>query len=417
MTKKYLILFFIFSSLFFLSIPAQAGNDLLVTCTSADCNTTPASTPLFSESDVKPGLNFYQNLNIDNTDNPDVCDLYFSAQEAGDSILKPVLLNQITRNSSTFYTGSMQNLFNSPAPIYLDTIPAGSLYAYTWKLTMDENAGNPYQGQNLAFDLLLDFYCGQPPAPTPTPTPEQPLSPTNTPVSPPPPPPPLSGCTASVPATPTNLTATIVSPTQVQLDWTHVVQSFTHYLIAFGPSLDDYRWGNPNVGSDNSYIVGSLTPGAQYCFYVRAINDCMPGAASDPVCINTGSIIPISEIPPPGFEEGVLGEQTEITPTPQPGEIEGMRSGCTKYWLPLLYILAFFINLFYYYNQIEKSRQEESRFKHFFSFFLPPLAYFVDKYFLKNSCCLVHPLYCRYFWIGNILSWVIPRYYYHKQSK
>lgn len=408
MIKKYLILFFIFSSLFFLSVPAQAGNDLLVTCTSSDCITSPASTPLFSESDVKPGLNFYQNLNIDNTDNPDTCDLYFSANQTDGSILKSVLQNQITRNTSTFYAGSMEDLFNNSAPIYLDSIPSGSIYNYLWKLTMDENAGNQYQGQNLTFDLLLDFYCGQPPAPTDTPPPP-----------PPPPPNPPEGCTAPVPATPTDLTALIVSPTRVQLDWTHVIPPYTHYLIAYGPSIGDYRWGNPDVGSDNTYIVGSLTPGAQYCFYVRAINDCMPGEASDPVCINTGSVIPISDIPAPGFEEGVLGEQTEITPTPtlESGQIEGTQDDCARYWLPLLYILAFFINLIHYYNQVEKSRQEESRLKHIFPLILPPLAYFVDKYFLKDSCCLVHPLYCRYFWIGNILSWLIPRYYYHKQSK
>ena len=106
-------------------------------------------------------------------------------------------------------------------------------------------------------------------------------------------------CTDDKPGIPTNLTATVLSATSVRLDWTHASDPHTSYLVAFGPSLGNYPYGNPNIGNDNTYTVNSLAPGARYCFYVQAQNGCMPGDPSDPVCINQ---------PVGGSPENVLGE-------------------------------------------------------------------------------------------------------------
>lgn len=225
-------------------------------------------------------------------------------------------------------------------------------------------------------------------------------------------------CGDAVPGTPTNLIATIISSSQVRLDWTHAPAPYTSYLIAYGPSLGDYLYGNPNIGTANSYIVGSLTPGAQYCFYVRAQNGCMPGSRSNEVCVNAGSAIPATAPPAPGFIPGVLGTQAEtITPTPPPegGEIGGVTTlPCQKYWLPILYLIALIINLLYLHRQAELEPGKRSLWR----FILPPILslflYWVDSYLLQTRCCLVAPAYCRYFWVGNIFALVVPVLFYHQ---
>ncbi|MBI2464758.1 fibronectin type III domain-containing protein [Candidatus Shapirobacteria bacterium] len=100
-------------------------------------------------------------------------------------------------------------------------------------------------------------------------------------------------CTDPKPGTPSNLRVTRISSTQARLDWDHASDPHTSYVVAYGPSLGNYPWGSPNVGNNNSYTVNSLTPGAQYCFYVRAQNNCMPGDKSNEVCINVGSTVKI----------------------------------------------------------------------------------------------------------------------------
>jgi LPXTG-site transpeptidase (sortase) family protein len=116
-------------------------------------------------------------------------------------------------------------------------------------------------------------------------------------------------CTDDKPGTPTNLRGSWLGSTQVKLDWEHAADPHTSYLVAYGPSENDFPWGNPNVGNDNTYTVGSLTPGAQYCFYVQAQNGCMPGDRSNVFCTNQGSTVPI-----------VLGASDNYNPL-----VDGMR--------------------------------------------------------------------------------------------
>lgn len=96
-------------------------------------------------------------------------------------------------------------------------------------------------------------------------------------------------CNDPKPATPSNLTAKWLDSTQVLLNWNQVPEPLSYYLIAYGPSADNYLWGNPNIGKNNSYIVGSLDSRNQYCFYVQAQNGCTPGDRSNIVCLSPRS--------------------------------------------------------------------------------------------------------------------------------
>jgi hypothetical protein len=132
-------------------------------------------------------------------------------------------------------------------------------------------------------------------------------------------------CNDPKPGTPSNLRVTRISSTQVRLDWDHAPAPHTSYVVAYGPSIGNYPWGSPDAGNGNSYIVNSLTPGAQYCFYVRANNNCMPGDKSNEVCINVGSTVRIlgatSNYNPlvDGIRESyggdILGTSTELMAT------------------------------------------------------------------------------------------------------
>lgn len=135
------------------------------------------------------------------------------------------------------------------------------------------------------------------PTPTPTVTPTPTETPTPTPTSPPPPPSdggddggtggpgePWS-CGAVKPPAPTLLSVT--PSTSVDLAWT-AVDPVTHYQISYGFSSGDYIYGVDNTGNVTSYNVGGLDPGADYCFAVRAINDCMPSDLSNEICTGVG---------------------------------------------------------------------------------------------------------------------------------
>jgi LPXTG-site transpeptidase (sortase) family protein len=103
-------------------------------------------------------------------------------------------------------------------------------------------------------------------------------------------------CTDAKPGTPTNLRLTIVSASSVRLAWDHSSGPHTSYLVAYGPSSGKYPYGNPDIGNDNSYVVSSLNPGTNYCFYVQAQNGCMPGERSNEVCLQSISSARLSSV-------------------------------------------------------------------------------------------------------------------------
>lgn len=169
---------------------------------------------------------------------------------------------------------------------------------------------------------FLREWCGRwcPPCPTPTPTPTPsptptpppevtptstppPVEPTPTPSLPPPPtptptsPPPVGGppgppgppvCGAATPSAPTLISATRLSPEQADLSWTQVTP-VTHYSILYGLTSGNYLYGVANTGNVTSFAVGGLDSAADYCFAVRAVNDCAPSALSNEIC--TGVVV------------------------------------------------------------------------------------------------------------------------------
>jgi hypothetical protein len=149
--------------------------------------------------------------------------------------------------------------------------------------------------------------CGWPTL-TPTPTPTSAVYPTSTPATPPgatviPTPtsaPTVEGeggnggegaagggpsvCTCETPEAPTLLRVTPVVSSSVELAWTAVAKA-THYSIAYGPSSGNYLYGVDNTGKVTTYVVGGLDPAINYCFAVRAVNDCAPSPLSNEICM------------------------------------------------------------------------------------------------------------------------------------
>ncbi len=158
----------------------------------------------------------------------------------------------------------------------------------------------------------------EPPTPTPTPTytptltptptlpEEQPtltptpiLTPTPVPTSPPKEEtsPVVGGpgetyhCDASVSPAPVLLSVNRLSGTEVILNWT-TVSPVTHYSISYGLSSGNYIYGVSNTGNVTSFTVISLQPGVDYCFAVRAVNDCAPSELSNEIC--TGKVLGVT---------------------------------------------------------------------------------------------------------------------------
>lgn len=98
--------------------------------------------------------------------------------------------------------------------------------------------------------------------------------------------PPDRNCYDPSPSAPTNLRATALGGGQVRLNWDPVSGPVTNYVVGYGPSMGNYPYGDPNVGNVTSYIVKSLNPGGNYCFYVQSQNGCAGGPQSNVVCTN-----------------------------------------------------------------------------------------------------------------------------------
>jgi hypothetical protein len=137
--------------------------------------------------------------------------------------------------------------------------------------------------------------------PTPTPTPSEPTPPEETPTPTPKETPPVGGpgdgddgfsppgapvCGANSPDAPILLSVTPVA--SVELKWTEVAEA-THYSIAYGLESGNYTYGVENTGKTTSFIVGGLDSGHDYCFAVRAVNDCAPSELSNEICTGGGA--------------------------------------------------------------------------------------------------------------------------------
>lgn len=97
-------------------------------------------------------------------------------------------------------------------------------------------------------------------------------------------------CGDAVPKAPTLSEAVSQSSSEIKLTWTAVAEPFSYYVVSYGVSSGSYIYGNPNVGKQNNYIVGSLSPGVTYYFVVKAMNGCGASAYSNEVAQAAGRI-------------------------------------------------------------------------------------------------------------------------------
>lgn len=106
-------------------------------------------------------------------------------------------------------------------------------------------------------------------------------------------------CGDSTPKTPTLSQASYQSSSQIKLSWTAVSDPFSYYVVSYGISSGSYIYGNPNVGKQNNYTVGFLSPGTTYYFVVKAVNGCSSGSYSNEL-------------------SAIAGQNSTPTPSPTP---------------------------------------------------------------------------------------------------
>ncbi|MCP4537500.1 MAG: hypothetical protein GY832_10170 [Chloroflexi bacterium] len=92
------------------------------------------------------------------------------------------------------------------------------------------------------------------------------------------------------PATPSNLQATALDSTRIQLTWTDNSDNETGFYIY--SSGDHVATAGPNT---TSHIVTGLTPDTQYCYYVTAFNDA--GQSISSTSEDCATTLPISQFP------------------------------------------------------------------------------------------------------------------------
>ena len=138
---------------------------------------------------------------------------------------------------------------------------------------------------------------------------------------------------------PVLLSAVSAGANSVTLTWSKATDPVTYYLITYGLGTGLQQYGNPNVGGSNttSYTVSGLSGGTTYYFKVRAGNGCAPGEFSNE--LSTTPAGGVLTTVPEGFEEGVLGEATELnpelTPSPVPSpspEVRGTSISNFNWW-------------------------------------------------------------------------------------
>ena len=103
---------------------------------------------------------------------------------------------------------------------------------------------------------------------------------------------------------------------KVELFW-DTVELATSYNISYGLSSGNYLYGVPDTGKTTSFTVGSLGTG-NYCFIVRALNDCAPSGPSNERCNALGG--------------AVLGARTKVL---------GATGGSINEWLMQFFGLSF----------------------------------------------------------------------------
>ena len=338
--KVFLILF-----LLLFGPPAVFAADFEVDCSVAGCVSSGQS-PLFLNSEIwYPGKNLTKTFSLKNS-SAETREMAFRGRKTstGD-LLEEVINLKLDCGNKTLWEGSLKS-FYILEKISLGTFTPESSIDCRLSVSMDLSANNDYQEQSSVFDLDFGFW-GEPIIPTPTST--KPSADTAT---------VLGAAAASTPACadvkpglPLNFTA-VLGPAadQVTLSWESPLPPYTHFLAAYGDNPDNPKWGNPNVGRGNSYIVSELGAG-RYWFWIRAENGCMPGEFTGPVFVSFGGEVAGESTVAIDFTEEVLGDKIE-TQEPEGllgggiatemGQVKGettKRFPCWLFWLIIVLVL------------------------------------------------------------------------------
>lgn len=316
-----------------------AGNDITITCNTGSACSKSTELPLFYETNIYPGFTHSQKFSIDNN-RQSACSLTLKAVSTANvpELLSKKIFIDITGTNNTYNLAnySLNDLLSTAnPPASLGHVNKNTKNNYLWSVTLSPDVGNDYQNLISNFNLNFNFECDENIADNPPNIFNNPTSNQGT-----------ANCNNSAPSAPTGFRAVKNANGSITLHWTHSSSIHTGYLIAFGTSPGIYQYGAPNIGNVDHYTVLNLTYGAQYCFYVRSLNGCMPGGRTPEYCVNPAALLIPANTIPPGFQPNVLGENTANTSNS--GLIAGKSiNSCFSLKLLILLVTCFLINLVY----------------------------------------------------------------------
>lgn len=372
-----------------------AASELIITCpaTSDSCELNP-QVNLIAETNLYPGYvqDPAQKVTIVN-ERTDQCHLRMSVENvSGDLLLTQVIGIKAFSDTETLVNSTLDQLM-----LYHHTIgivPPQTAQTYSWLTWIDPSAGNEFQHLTTQFDQTYHFTCAPPPTPTPsptatltptstltptiTPTPTQTPTPTNTPTNMPTPT--LSIMNTQLSITPiSNPTTLVMTPTpsnqestdvscknevpdkpgsffarpsrggrSVTLVWTQSPSPHTGYQIVMGSDPSKLIYRSIDVGDVSTYTIGSLTSGAQYCFYVQTTNGCALSTRTQTDCVNVGSPVIAVQKPTEVFKENVLGA-TDTTENPKRQVLGVTTNSCRLTSSPILFLFAALLGLALYF--------------------------------------------------------------------
>jgi len=344
---KFLLTTLLFFSFILLFPTLTLAADLNIDCPASPTACSKSGVdPFFSNSldgFWYPGKSITKTLNLKNSGLETREMAIKGTRTSAVNILENVMHISIVRGTTVIWSGSVTDFYGLEK-IGMGIFAPGANLDYDFTVFMSSDADDNYQNKETVFDLTLGFWGEPISSPTPTPTS-------------------VSGggavlgagvsapvCTDTKPGVPANFAASVGSGAgQVILSWAPPSPPYTYFLIAYSDDSTTMKWGNPNVGTADSYIVSGLGSGI-YWFWLRAGNGCMPGDFVGPVTSGVITGVPGAPAIAPGFLPGVLGEATpsaEAGLTTNTGMVQGEQAPQLWPWLLFLIPLGWFGRFLY----------------------------------------------------------------------